>query len=122
MLRPMTGHERHQQEADAEQGERVAVALEVADPPHDDRVSDEGGDADAPSTAPGRRGQVAVEAGDEDEADAVEEPASGEQGAVGPGAKRRTARWAARASPAAPAANGARSAGSVAPLARAVST
>ena len=84
MLRPMHRQQRQQQQPDAEQGERVAVALEVAGPAHDDERADEGGDAER---RPERLepGQVLVEAGDEHVADAVEEPGHREEHAVGVG-------------------------------------
>ena len=41
-----TGHERQQQQHDADEQERVAVAGEVAGPAHDDEGGDVGADAD----------------------------------------------------------------------------
>ena len=49
---PDAGHERQQQQADADEGERVAVALEVARAAHDEEHADEAGDADERSTWP----------------------------------------------------------------------
>ena len=74
--------QRHQQQADADQGERVAEALQVADPPHQDERSDEGADAEGrPHRLQPR--QLVVEPGDEDIADAVEQGRQREQDPVG---------------------------------------
>src|SRR5581483_5301288 len=75
---------REEQRGDPEEGERVAVALQVGDPADGGQGGDEGGDADR---RPQRlvTGQVGVEPGDDDEADAVEEDGEAEEGAVGPG-------------------------------------
>ena len=83
-LLPDAGDGGDQQRADPDEGEGVAVALQVADPADGGQGGDEGADADG---RPQRlvAGQVGVEPGDDHEADAVEEDGQTEQGAVGPG-------------------------------------
>ena len=57
ILRPTPGTQRQHQQADADQEERVAVALEVAGPAHDHERRDEGDDADrGPRRLAGRPG------------------------------------------------------------------
>ena len=117
----MPGTAEQQQRGDPDQGERVAVALQVPDPLDEPQDDDEGGDADG---RPQRlvAGQVGVEAGDGHEPEAVEQDGEAEEGAVGPGGEAADGEVGHDASAAAPAAKGTRSAGSSVPLARAVRT
>ena len=74
--------ERHQQQTDADESERVAVPLQVARSPDDEERPDEGGDAER---RPHRlqAGKLVVEAGDEYVAEAVEQGDQRQQRAVG---------------------------------------
>ena len=78
------GHERQQQQDDADEQEAPAVAGEVGRPLDDDERGDEPGDGD---DAPRRlqAGQAVVEAGDHHVADAVEQGGERQQRAVGAG-------------------------------------
>jgi hypothetical protein len=81
-----TGDQRQEQQADAHDRERVAVALDGPRATHDHQHPDEAGDA---HEGPGglQRGQLLVEAGDDDVADAVEPaPATGSGRRQGPAA------------------------------------
>ena len=81
-LLPDAGERRQQQRGDAEEQERVPVALERADVAHDHEREHERGDADrGPHRLHAR--EVAVEARDGDEADAVEEERDRQQRRVG---------------------------------------
>ena len=78
------GDEGQQQQADAEEGEGVAVALEVAGPADEQQGGDEGGDrrGGPDRLQPGLGGR---KAGDEHVADAVEQAGRRQQDGVGVG-------------------------------------